>query len=232
MLPVDIDQDGDLDILAGNLGENARFRPTKEEPVRMYVHDFDGNGKAEQLLTYYLDGKEILFANHAELTKQMVSLKKRYLYAKDFAKASLQELFGKEKLAESIVYEANYFKSAWLENDGNGTYTTHALPDVLQFSTIEAMLVLPQTESTYPILLTGGNFYDCNIEMGRYDANYGNTLRFDGTTLRASNLGKVISKGQVRRIRSIRLGKNKGVVLAKNNDALQVLKYTETAQLP
>jgi hypothetical protein len=56
-LPLDVDGDGDMDFIAGNLGENNRLKASKETPVRLYYADFDGNGRKEQILTYYLGGR-------------------------------------------------------------------------------------------------------------------------------------------------------------------------------
>jgi hypothetical protein len=107
--PVDIDNDGDLDLVAGNLGLNTRLLASEKEPVRMYYADFDDNGKKDQVISYYLKGKEIPFANKSELEKQMPVLKKKFLYAEDFAKASLKEIFGNEKLQHAAVFTADYF---------------------------------------------------------------------------------------------------------------------------
>ena len=45
---VDIDNDGDMDFVAGNLGTNNRFKATPQYPLTMYYSDFDGNGASEQ----------------------------------------------------------------------------------------------------------------------------------------------------------------------------------------
>ncbi|MDE3124136.1 MAG: VCBS repeat-containing protein, partial [Bacteroidota bacterium] len=71
ILPVDVNNDGHIDLIAGNLGLNSRLKATEKEPVRLYVNDFDDNGQKEQILTYYLEGKEIPFANKDELQKQI-----------------------------------------------------------------------------------------------------------------------------------------------------------------
>src|SRR5690606_40893880 len=82
---------------------DARTFPTRrssdlsaKEPVRLYFNDFDNNDKKEQILTYYVQGKEIPFASKDELQKQMPLLKNKYLYAADFAKATLTDIFSFE----------------------------------------------------------------------------------------------------------------------------------------
>jgi hypothetical protein len=60
-LPVDVDGDGDLDLIAGNLGLNNRLKAPMSTRFGFYYNDYDNNGKKEQMLTYYLGGKEIPF---------------------------------------------------------------------------------------------------------------------------------------------------------------------------
>ena len=88
ILPVDLNGDGQLDLVAGNLGLNSRLKANEKEPVRLYYYDFDDNGKKDQILSYYLDGRELPFANKDELEKQVPILKKKFFYAEDFAKAN------------------------------------------------------------------------------------------------------------------------------------------------
>jgi len=226
VLPADLDGDGDLDLIAGNTGQNSKLQPTSEEPIRLYINDFDDNGQVEQVLTYYLNGKEIPFANFAELTGQMVALKKKYLYAKDFANASLEDLLGAEALSNAKVLEANTLESAWFENQGDGKFAIHALPDRLQWSSIEAAHLHDLDQNNYPDILLGGNFYECNIEMGRYDANFGNILSFSkGKEMLINPLGALQIKGQVRRIHPINVGGKAAYILVKNDDAVQLIQF-------
>jgi len=44
LLVCDIDNDGDKDILAGNLGLNYKFHASYEKPLHIYTNDFDHNG--------------------------------------------------------------------------------------------------------------------------------------------------------------------------------------------
>ena len=232
VLPVDFDSDGDIDILAGNLGKNSKFKPTHKEPIRLYVNDFDKNGQIEQILTYYVEGKEIPFANYSELTEQIPSLKKKYLYARDLASASLTDIFGKEKLKKSIVWEANTLQSALFENTGrNLSFIFHPLPDELQLSTLNAACTINTQNEQIEILL-GGNFIRSNIEMGWYDADMGNLLSFKkDVEMSVSSLGKLNLSGQIRRIKRIQIGNRIAFILAKNNDKIQILNPIPSFQM-
>jgi len=230
VLPYDFDGDGDMDILAGNTGKNSRFKPTVQEPVRMYAHDFDANGQVEQILTYYLKGREIPFANHEEMMKALPVLKKKYLLSKDFAKASITELFGKEKLDKAVLRQADTFESMYFENTGQGfTYTAHPLPDALQFSTLQAAALQDLDGDGKKEVILGGNFYECNIEMGRYDALYGNVLSIGVQgKMTVSPLGDLRVKGQTRRIEPLKIGGKHCLVFARNNAAAVVIEAKNT----
>ena len=60
--------------------------------------DFDENGTVDPIVTYFHKDKETPFASKDELVKQMPYLNKEYLSYKNFAKASLQDLFSASKL--------------------------------------------------------------------------------------------------------------------------------------
>src|SRR5690606_2742744 len=44
LLVTDLDNDGDLDLVLGNIGENFYLEPGADNPVKMWVNDFDKNG--------------------------------------------------------------------------------------------------------------------------------------------------------------------------------------------
>ena len=226
VLPVDIDNDGDIDLIAGNLGLNSRLKATKDEPLHLYFNDFDGNGKREQILTYFLEGKELPFANKSELEKQLPMLKKKFLYAGDFAKASLQDLFSKEKLDKSDVLTADYLSNAVLINNGNMEYQTLALPAEAQFSSMKTALVVDANHDALPDILIMGNYYDPNIEMGRYDADYGTILINKGRgKFAAETINGLAIKGQVRHALPLTIKGQSSYILARNNDSAMIIRF-------
>lgn len=226
MLPVDIDQDGDLDFIAGNLGLNTRLKASEKEPVQLYVNDFDNNGKNEQVLTYYLQGKEIPFANKAELEKQMPGLKKKYLYAEDFAKAKLTGLFSREKLESATRFSAGYFSSALFINKGNLQFDVKALPVEAQLTEMRTAALVQANGDALPDILLMGNYYENNIEMGRYDAGPGTLLINRGNgSFTAEALNGLAVKGQVRQIAPVLINKREAYLLALNNDSARIIRF-------
>ncbi len=227
VLPVDLNNDGNIDLVAGNLGLNSRLRASGKEPVRLYFNDFDDNGKKEQVVTYYMQGKEIPFANKAELEKQIPVIKKRFLYAEDFAKASLEDLFTREKLQQSEVLTANYFSNAVLINKGNLNFELQALPWQAQLSTYKDAVVVNANNDSLPDIFLAGNFYENNIEMGRYDADFGTLLINKGNAVFAVQpLNGLQVKGQVRHIGKINIAGKEAFVLARNNDSTMVIQFS------
>lgn len=227
VLPYDLDNDGDVDLVAGNLGLNSRLKASEDQPVRLYINDFDDNGNREQVMTYYLDNKEIPFANKDELQKQMPMIKKKYLYAGDFAKASLTDLFSETKLRSSTILTANWFYNTIFINDGKLNFKPVAMPMQAQFSPYRTATIINANNDNLPDILLGGNYYDNNIQMGRYDADYGTILLNRGNdSFSTQNLNGVIIKGQVRSIKPIQLaGNKKAFVFAKNNDSTLIIDF-------
>ncbi|HLF45123.1 MAG TPA: VCBS repeat-containing protein, partial [Chitinophagaceae bacterium] len=224
-LPVDIDGDGDLDLIVGNAGMNNRLKASAVHPVSLYYNDFDDNGKKEQILTYYLGNKEIPFSNKDELQKQLPGMKKKFLYAEDFAKATLQELFGSERLRKSGVLSADYFYNAILINEGNWTFTLNPLPWLAQLAPYRDAIIINANNDNRPDILLAGNFYHNNIQMGKYNADRGTVLINNGAgNFSCENLNTTLIKGEVRHIRKINTSSGEIIILARNNDSTIVIR--------
>jgi enediyne biosynthesis protein E4 len=218
--------DDDLILFVGNLGLNSRLKASVKEPVRMYYNDFDDNDSKEQILTYYLDGREIAFHNMADMFSQLPHLKKKFLYARDFAKASLEDLFTKEKLKSADLFEANYFENS-LVKVSNNTAHTMPLPGRGQWSTLKTAAPILLDHSGQKALLMYGNYYGNNVQLGRYDADFGTLLiqNPDGSYRTEPVKGTPIP-GEVRRMLPISIKGRENAqtfILARNDDKVVVI---------
>jgi enediyne biosynthesis protein E4 len=217
----DIDLDGDVDILAGNLGQNTKLKVSADKPLTMYYGDFDKNGTNEQLISYYYGGSKIPLNNYEELLKQIPSLKKKYIKAADFAKAGFDDLFPANKISSFEKYELNYTANSVLSNN-NGKYDIAALPLGVQFSTLKDIRPFDLNHDKYPDFLCAGNYFHNNVQLGNDDASPCTILvgKVDGK-FEVLSL-KSLVKGEVRKIRKIIVNRKEAFILAKNNE-LQII---------
>jgi len=220
----DFDNDGDLDIIAGNLGLNSTLKTSRSEPVRMYVSDFDDNSSLEQVLTHYIKGKEYPYYTRDEMVKQLPVLKKKYLSYRKFAEATLNDIFDKETLQKAKLFETYVFQNSYIENKGNGKFQLYTLPSPVQFSTVNTSVVNDFNGDGNLDIILAGNFYPLNIQMGRYDASYGNLLLGDGRgafkVVSNKNSGINI-RGEVRSLNKIKVGDKIHYIGFRNNDSIE-----------
>jgi hypothetical protein len=226
ILPVDLNRDGKIDLVVGNLGLNSRLKASEKEPVRLYYYDFDGNGKKDQILSYYVDGLELPFANKDELQKQMPSMNKKFLYAADFAKAGFTDIFPRDELDKADVFTANYFSNAVLMNEGDLKFKLVPLPWQAQLTSYRDAVVVDANHDSLPDILLVGNYYENNIQMGRYDADFGTVLLNHGDgSFETENLNGLQIKGQVRHINKLKIADKEAIILVRNNDSTMVIQF-------
>lgn len=175
----DFDNDGDVDIIAGNWGLNTKFKSSVESPLTLYSTDFDDNGSIEPLVTYFHKGVETPFASKDDLVKQMPFLNKKYLSYSSFAKASIKELFGENKLEKAKQKKVFELKSCFFKNNGTGGFLKRALPLIAQSSIIYDIAIEDFNNDGFNDLLIVGNDFEISTQLGRLDALHGVILQND-----------------------------------------------------
>jgi len=96
----DFDNDGDMDYIVGNLGQNSFYRATHQYPVSVYAKDFDKNGIMDAIPTVFLpDEQGILkeFPAHTrdDIVQQLPGIRKKMLTYKEFGRAGITDLLNK-----------------------------------------------------------------------------------------------------------------------------------------
>ncbi len=98
LVATDIDNDGDIDLVAGNLGLNCEYRATPSEPIQLFATDIDGNGTVDPIMFYYIknkEGKKQSFPaiGRDQFAEQVPGIKKKFLLYKDYADATFDDFF-------------------------------------------------------------------------------------------------------------------------------------------
>ncbi len=180
LLVEDMDGDGDMDFVAGNLGLNTVLHASETAPLTMHVDDFDRNGRIDQVISLYRNGVAYPMALRQDLFRQLPMLAQRFPRFADYAGTPLEEVFTLEERASSVVRRAYTLATSYVENLGDGAFALHPLPFEAQLTPIYALLAGDFDEDGARDLLLAGNFYAAKPELGRMDAGYGLFLRGDG----------------------------------------------------
>ena len=223
----DFDRDGDMDLIAGNLGLNYKYKATAEKPFQIYGADFDGNGTSDIVLGYYEGEKLFPLRGRQCSSNQMPFIKKKFPTYDAFGRASLEEVYGKNKLENALKYKARTFATIWFENTGNGHFKPHVLDNLAQITSVNDILIQDFTGDGLMDLLLAGNLYNAEVETPRNDAGYGLLMAGNGeghfTALPLHKSGLYVP-GEVRQIRNIRIAGQSFLIFARNNDRLKFIE--------
>jgi hypothetical protein len=222
----DFDNDGDIDLVLGNLGLNYKYQASEEKPFRIYLNDFDKNSTYDIVLSYKSDDTEYPVRGRQCSSQQMPSIKEKFKNYNTFASASLEEIYSEKILEESLKYEITSFESIYLENN-DGVFIAKKLPYHAQLSNINSIVVEDVDSDGNLDALIGGNLFNSEVETPRNDASYGLWLKGDGKGGFRTQLPResgLVIRGDVRNMKTIQVGQETHLIIAKNDEALQQIK--------
>ncbi len=232
ILSADFDHDGDMDLVAGNLGLNYNYKASKIYPFELFAKDFDNNGRLDLVFGYYQN--DTLYPLHGlkSSASQLPFIKQKYQTHDSYARATLSDVYGPDNLKGAVHVKATNFASCYLENKGDGTYEIEPLPDLAQISSVCSIITEDIDSDGNPDLIIAGNMFGSEPEIPRNDAGKGLFMKGDGSgnfTPVPAYAGGLIIDGDVREISIIHLGKNKnrGLITAKNSGHVRIFKIGE-----
>ncbi|MEQ9439357.1 MAG: VCBS repeat-containing protein [Cyclobacteriaceae bacterium] len=176
----DVDQDGDPDIVAGNLGLNYKFHASPEKPFHIYTNDFDYNGIEDIVLAKNYDDKQVPIRGKTCMTQQLPHLAQKITSYHDFASRDLAEIVG-QGLESALHYEATEFRSGIFLNNGAAGFEFSAFALPVQQSLINSIVYEDFDGDGLKDLVLAGNNYQSEVETTRADAGIGAFLKGDGT---------------------------------------------------
>ncbi len=219
----DINKDGNTDLLCGNLGLNSNLKANPEEPLKLYLADFDNNGAIDPILTYYINGKEWVYNGLDKLKNQLPFLQQKYNTFNSFSEDEVSKIFPINDEVE--VKQATLMQSVLLMSNGEKKYTITKLPKVAQFSPIYAFATGDFNRDGFVDLLAVGNFDGSTPAIGRFNASFGTYLQGtdNGTfqAIEAQSSGFAVYGAA----RDIQIINNKSILISRNNAPVRILKF-------
>lgn len=225
----DIDGDGDMDLIGGNAGLNTRYKGNVQHPLTMVVSDFDNNGSTDCLISEYdKDGVSYPLALRDNLLDQMNYLKKKFLRYKNYAHATIGDIFTSEQLSKVGSFKSENMQTTLFVNDGKGNFSQQFLPFNAQLSSVNAIIAVDADKDGKQDLLIAGNDYSTEVETGRGDAGIGLFLKrergSDFKSIPVTQSGFYVP-GDVKCMKSIIIHNKPSIIIGKNQGNIQFLSY-------
>jgi len=176
----DVDNDGDIDYVAGNLGLNALYKATADEPVSLYAGDFDDNDSVDPIVTRYIQGVEYPTHYRESMTEQMAYFRRRLPSYSVYGSMPFAQLLPPEFMRNAMVFKATCLSSSLLLNDGKGQFEMRPLAKAAQFSPLYGSALDDVNADGHLDILSVGNSYAAETGSGYHDAGVGVCLLGDG----------------------------------------------------
>lgn len=228
----DVDEDGDLDILAGNKGLNSGLSPTSEHPISLFSSDMDGNGKQDAIILSTLKDMHHTIYWRNEVIQQIPGWQRVFPDQTSFARATFDDIAALIP-PDATEYTANDFETRLFQNDGSGAFTSVQLPRETQTAPAQSFIVRDFDGNGYNDILIAGNNFATRAEWGRDNAGQGLLLlgqldmAFD--VLPPTSFGLRLD-GDIRTLVALP-GENR-IVVAQNNSPARLITSIPPLQVP
>lgn len=214
----DLNADGQLDIIAGNLGENTKYDVSATQPLSVFAKDYDDNGMIDAIMSCFIGDEEHVLHSKSTLEQQVIRFKKRYVKHEEFAMATFAEIVPPEIRDGAYVLTANTFKHMAFLSSSEG-YKASALPKETQIAPLNAIHKVGNQ------FLLSGNDYGTEVTVGQYDASHGFVLEYDmANGIFTTTATDYRASGNVKSAVKVKIGNDIILVHGVNDGELYVSK--------
>ena len=215
----DINNDGLKDYLIGNIGENIKYKVSKNKPLNVFANDFDDNGTLDIVLSQKYKGIDVPIRGKECSSQQMPFISEKIPTFEEFANSSLIDIYG-DKINTSYNKKATNFKSILLVNQGNGNFKKNHLPELAQLLPILDTDGIDFNSDGFEDLVVVGNIYNTEVETPRLDNSYGLILisnqKNNYKVLSPLSSGLYIDGNA----KSVKVMNKKNIIIGRNNDSI------------
>lgn len=130
----DLDGDGDMDLAATNLGLNVPFPASPVSPDVLLAGEWEDAGKIQMIEAYRENDVWFPRRSLSFWRQTMPALFPEKMSYHSFASASLDGLFGMDRLRKATILKISEPRSGAFYNDGSGQFTFMPFPEIAQIA--------------------------------------------------------------------------------------------------
>ncbi len=222
---IDLDQDGDLDYIFGNLGKNNKFHPSETKPLYIFGADFDQNGSYDMVLSKSYQEKLVPIRGKECSTQQNSFIAKKTPTFKQFARSSLADIYSEEALEKAYQKRAHFFGSAYALNLGKGQFQFKEFPNSAQMGPTLSFAIADLNQDGFEDVIGVGAIHESEVETIRYDGNIGYLLTGGAQGALTPYRDVNFYLGQnARVIRKIHIGNQAHFLVGNNDSGLNLIR--------
>jgi hypothetical protein len=176
----DFNGDGQPDYVAGNVGLNTQYRADAQHPALLFSGDFKGDGSNQLIEGYYENEKLFPWRSRRDLGAVLPALLKKFPWTDPYARATLGEILGEDKLAQAERYAATELRSGVFLSQPDHTFRFEPLPRLAQIAPLQGLVTGDFDGDGHADIYAVQNSYAPIPAVGRYDGGLSQLLRGDG----------------------------------------------------
>lgn len=223
----DIDNDGDMDFVAMNVGLNTKYHGDDKHPVVLFAADFDENGRLDLVEAEYEGDVCYPIRGRSCSSHAMPFLKEKFPTYHEFALADVGEIYSDESLEQSTKFSANQLRSMVLINDGKGHFRMTPFAKLVQISPGFGTALQDFDGDGNLDLCIAQNFMQPQPETGQMDGSMGMMLKGDGQggfTVMLPGQSGILAEGQGMALTVTDLNRDSApdLMMSLNDDASKI----------
>ena len=176
----DFNGDGRPDFVAGNLGLNTPYHASPEHPALLFTGDLAGNHTSLSLEGYYEGDRLFPWLTRKQIGAMIPAVLRRFPKNDLYARATLGEIVGEDRLAAARRLAATEFRSGVFLSQADGTYHFEPLPRLAQIAPITGVVAGDFDGDGNADIYAVQNSSSSNPAVGRFDGGLSQLLRGDG----------------------------------------------------
>jgi hypothetical protein len=169
-----------MDYVATNFGLNTKYHASHAKPTRLYVSDFDSDGRLDLVEAKFEGEKCFPIRGRSCSSRSMPFIQGKFETYHDFAIAGLEDIYSKNSLESADRFEVTRLESVVLINDGHAKFQVRALPRMAQASPGFGLVLTDFDADGRCDVAMVQNFMHPQPETGQMDGGLGLLLAGDG----------------------------------------------------